>query len=76
MKGLEGGDVGRVSVSSDGVSFTPVLSITAAAGKHWVFYDLDLSGFPHTSGFTLLFENDANEAAETLRVDAIEIAVP
>jgi hypothetical protein len=66
---FENSDIAEVKVSPDGQSFTTVKIYTASGSDNqYHFYEIDLSGFPMTSGFVIMF--DVTSATATLTVNA------
>ncbi len=76
LSSLEDTDTAMVMVSSDGFNRQTVKRFTAAeADGVYRFYDIDLSGFAMTSGFTVYFYGMLDSASDQWLLDDVELAV-
>ena len=63
-----------MKVSPDGQSFTTVKIYTASGSDNqYHFYEIDLSGFPMTSGFVIMFDAEMSGRGDRWYLDDIEI---
>jgi len=71
---FENSDIAEVKVSPDGQSFTTVKIYTASdSDNQYHFYEINLSGFPMTSGFVIMFDAGMSGGQDRWYLDDIEI---
>jgi len=71
---LEPGDAAYVLVSSDGVDRRLVLEFTPVdADGQYRFYDIDLSAYQMTAGFTVYFYSGLDPGGDQWHLDDVEL---
>lgn len=74
VNSFEGSDRAEVLVSPNGTSFSVVRTFTSAQSDGtYHFYDIDISGFAMTSGFTIAFDAGMNSTGDQWYLDAIAV---
>jgi hypothetical protein len=76
LNDFEAGDVATCNVSSDGVNWNTVLTLTNANDDNtYHYYDIDLTDYGLTNEFWIAFSSGMNSADDYLYVDDISIVV-